>query len=160
MDPDLKAVADARVKDATGAQPAALIGHSLGSVVAFEYLRLNPNIHIPVLITLGSPLGLKTIRALMPDPDWAHGTVPTNVSRWVNIRDRRDPVACAGDLSPAWTGITDAPPVDNGNDPHSVTCYLSKAATGLALLETYPQLAEPHQGESKDPPTLGEDLLY
>lgn len=152
LDSDLKTIADARVKDTAGPRPDAVIGHSLGSVVALEFLRLNPHIRVPVLITLGSPLGLKTIRALLPEPDWAHGTIPPNVGRWVNIRDGRDPVSCAGDLSQTWTGIADMPPVHNGNDPHSAVRYLSKAATGRALLEAHPQLAEPHQGESKDQP--------
>jgi hypothetical protein len=76
---------------------AIVIGHSLGSVIAFDYLfgfrphhRLHRNITVPSFITLGSPLPLFTSAMGHPDSDV---TLPTNVQRWVNIRSPRDAVA-------------------------------------------------------------------
>src|SRR5204863_9743773 len=62
-----------------------LIGHSLGSIVAFEAAhRLNRP--LPLLITIGSPLGLQTIvyKRLRPQPPG----FPPQVQRWVNVADR------------------------------------------------------------------------
>ena len=107
-DPALKTAADARVTETVTEKCQILIGHSLGSVVAFEFLRQHPKRRLDLLITLGSPLGLRAIRHLMPDPEFgAAEGVPANVGAWVNLRDPRDPVACAGSLRAWWPGIRD-----------------------------------------------------
>jgi hypothetical protein len=107
-----------------------LVGHSLGSVVAYEAAhRLQGS--LPLLVTLGSPLGLRTIvyERLRPQPPG----FPPRVARWVNVADRDDFVAAAPDLTRlfatgqraealfegAWT-------VDNGAEPHRATFYLTK----------------------------------
>jgi len=138
---DLKETVDQAVERELSGDCRVLIGHSLGSVVAFEYVRTHPEHHLDLLLTLGSPLALKAVRRLMPDPD--HGAaagLPKNVAAWENIRDQRDPVTCAGDLRPWWPGITEAPPVNNGGNAHSVERYLSKRETGAALLQVLPDL--------------------
>ncbi|QIY59071.1 hypothetical protein HEP86_37335 [Streptomyces sp. RPA4-5] len=63
-----------------------------------------------------------------------------NVAAWTNIRDQRDPVACAGDLKPWWPGVTDRH-VDNGDKAHYVAHYLSKQEAGAAVLTALPGLA-------------------
>lgn len=90
LDPDLKTKADARVAEMVTENCRILIGHSLGSVVAFEFLRQHPERRLNLLITLGSPLGLRTIRHLMPDPEFgAAEGVPANVGAWVwHVRRR------------------------------------------------------------------------
>lgn len=140
-DAALKAEADRRTAAAVGGDCRVLIGHSLGSVVAFEYLRQRPGQHIDLLITVGSPLGLKTVQKLMPDPGYGGDAIPRNLRAWVNLRDVSDPVACAGDLSAHWPGIADDDTVDNEADAHSVLRYLSKRQTGRAILGELPDLA-------------------
>lgn len=141
LDPDLKTKADARVTEMVTEECRILIGHSLGSVVVFEFLRQNPERGLDLLITLGSPLGLRAIRHLMPDPEFgAAGGVPANVGAWVNLRDPRDPVACAGSLTGWWPGIRDGI-VDNQRSAHSAERYLSKKQTGDAVLSVAPELA-------------------
>jgi hypothetical protein len=141
LDADLKTKADARVAEAVTGGCRILIGHSLGSVVAFEFLRQHPECRLDLLLTLGSPLGLRTIRQLMPDPEFgAAEGVPTNVGLWVNLRDSRDPVACAGSLTGWWPGIRDGI-VDNQKSAHSVERYLSKIQAGDAVLSVAPELA-------------------
>ena len=139
-DSALKAEADRRTAAAIGSDCHVLIGHSLGSVVAFEYLRQHPGQDIGLLITVGSPLGLKTVQKLMPDPGYGTDVIPANLRAWVNLRDVSDPVACAGDLSAHWPGIADDT-VDNQTDAHSVVRYLSKRQTGQAILSELPDLA-------------------
>ncbi len=141
VDPDLKAAVDCCVEQVIVRDGRALIGHSLGSVVAFEFVRQHPGYQVDLLLTLGSPLGLHTVRALMPDPGYGAERIPPNVTRWVNVRDPRDPVACAGALNGCWPGIADHT-VDNQDDAHSVTRYLSKWRTGAAVLAALPYLAD------------------
>ncbi|MFL6142270.1 MAG: hypothetical protein ACJ72N_10455 [Labedaea sp.] len=119
----LKARVDARVAQAA-ADCQVLLGHSLGSVVAYEYLRQHPH-HRPAFITLGSPLGLRMVRERLPAGQ-------PQVLEWTAVRDPRDPVACAGDLAGWWPGVRDRQ-VNNGNDAHSVLRYLSKKEAGHAI---------------------------
>jgi hypothetical protein len=66
-----------------GPETKVLIGHSLGSVVAYEAAHLIKQ-PLPLLLTMGSPLGLSTIvyQRLRPQPPG----FPSNVRRWVNVR--------------------------------------------------------------------------
>jgi hypothetical protein len=141
LDPAIKAEADERAASAIVPDARVVIGHSLGSVVAFEFIRQHPACRVDLLLTLGSPLGLRTVRALMPDPAYGIGGMPRNVARWVNLRDPRDPVACSGDLSRFWPGVSDDGTLSNQGDAHSVGHYLGKRQTGRAVLETMPDLA-------------------
>jgi hypothetical protein len=122
------------VSQLVGPETKVLIGHSLGSVVAFEAAhRLGRP--LPLLLTMGSPLGLQTIvyQRVRPQPP----TFPPQVARWVNVADRDDFIAAEPDLSPMFAdgmptgsrfegGYT----VDNGAQPHNADFYLSKAEVG------------------------------
>ncbi|WP_351233877.1 alpha/beta hydrolase [Streptomyces sp. NPDC002133] len=139
-DAGLKAAIDAVVDEAVTERCRVLIGHSLGSVVAFEFVRRNPARRLDLLLTVGSPLGARFVRALMPDPNHGAEGLPQGVEAWVNVRDPRDPVAFAGDLSRRWAQVRDVT-VDNGGDAHSASRYLGKRQTGAALLAALPELA-------------------
>jgi hypothetical protein len=122
-DAELRVQVQSRVIPLVGPDTKVIIGHSLGSVVAYEVAAHSLNGPLPLLLTLGSPLGLRTIiyDRLRPQPP----TYPSRVSRWVNISDRNDLVAAEPDLTSlfkpdgtsevtfesAWT-------VDNGAKPH------------------------------------------
>ena len=114
-----------------------IIGHSLGSVVAYECAhRLSRS--LPLLLTLGSPLGLRTIvlDRLRPPPSF-----PPKVNRWVNVADRDDVVAAAPDLSSLFAGELRASArfngilVDNGSKPHDCRIYLGHIAVGRVISE-------------------------
>lgn len=138
-DSSLKSKVDTIVKDTLGDSCRVLIGHSLGSVVAFEYVRQNPHRKLDLLLTLGSPLGLRMVQKLMPEATYGSKQgIPPSLHAWANVRDKNDPVACAGPLSHWWPHINDVPPVDNGKDAHSITAYLGKGATGRAILDALP----------------------
>jgi hypothetical protein len=141
LDPPIKAEADKRAEEVIGDGGRVVIGHSLGSVVAFEFVRQHPDYPVDLLLTLGSPLGLRTVRELMPDPGYGGDLLPSNVARWVSLRDPRDPVACAGDLSRFWPGVSDDPTVNNQGDAHAVGRYLGKRQAGTAVLRALPGLA-------------------
>ena len=114
-----------------------LIGHSLGSVVAFEAAQMLDH-PLPLLITIGCPLGLHTVvyERVRPQPP----RFPPTVHHWVNIADRNDIVAAEPDLTPLF-GST-APPgavleggytVENGAKPHQADFYLTKAQVGRPI---------------------------
>lgn len=141
-DPMIKLAVDKRIRHTITPACRVLIGHSLGSVVALEFVHHNPGRQLDLLLTLGSPLGLRMVRDWMADP--GHGStalqgVPVNVAQWVNIRDVHDPVTCAGDLARWCPGVIDRY-VHNQGDAHAAERYLSKRETGLAILAAVPGL--------------------
>jgi pimeloyl-ACP methyl ester carboxylesterase len=138
-EPDLKARVDGIVAEKVAGGTRILVGHSLGSVVAWEFVRQHPEHELDLLVTLGSPLGLRMVRSRLPEQGCA-GRAPGHVGSWVNVRDLGDPVAFAGDLVTWWPGVDDRH-VDNGrDDAHSASRYLSKAETGSAIAACHPGL--------------------
>jgi hypothetical protein len=125
----LKAEVDQITARAAG-DATVLIGHSLGSVVAYEFLRQHPGHSVKLLLTLGSPLGLKMVRDRLPagEPDAVH---------WVNVRDPNDPVTAAGAIHRWYPMVLDRC-ADNGVNAHAVERYLSFKATGEALKDFLP----------------------
>jgi hypothetical protein len=141
IDKEIKSAIDDRVARYLNTECRILIGHSLGSVIAFEYVRSHPEHHLDLLLTIGSPLGLETVRAALPAP--AHGVdagIPSNLGLWVNLRDPHDPVAGAGHLAAWWPAVQDAL-VNNQSEPHSAERYLAKLHAGHAVLSVAPELA-------------------
>ncbi|MFG1702105.1 hypothetical protein ACFLIM_02830 [Nonomuraea sp. M3C6] len=88
-------------------RPQVVIAHSLGSVVAYEALWAHPELEIDLLITLGSPLGMRNVifERLLPAPINGRGERPRGVRRWVNIADKDDIAAIPPDLRGSFTGI-------------------------------------------------------
>jgi hypothetical protein len=136
-DDKLREKALARVNDVLTPSTQVLIGHSLGSVVAFEAAQALDH-PLPLLVTIGCPLGLRTIvyERVRPQPP----RFPPMVRHWVNIADRNDIVAAEPDLTPLF-GST-APPgavleggytVENGAKPHEADFYLTKAQVGRPI---------------------------
>jgi hypothetical protein len=87
---DRRAAALKSVFGLIGPETKVVIGHSLGSVVAYEAAHRMSE-PLPLLLTLGSPLGLQTIiyQRLRPQPP----AFPAKVKRWVNIADQDDFIA-------------------------------------------------------------------
>lgn len=115
-----------------------LVGHSLGSVVAYEALCAHPEWQIPTLVTIGSPLGIPRLvfDRLLPGPASGEGHWPAGVRDWTNVCDRRDVVALAKRLAPLFPGgprpVQDVL-VDNGWQAHSIEHHLTAVETGAAL---------------------------
>lgn len=70
-------------------EPTVVIGHSLGSVVAYEVLRQHANNAVVQFVTVGSPLGIRAIRQRLATPL----NMPDGVKSWYNAYDPRDVVA-------------------------------------------------------------------
>ncbi|MFI7124549.1 hypothetical protein ACIBQ1_02580 [Nonomuraea sp. NPDC050153] len=108
-------------------RPKVVIAHSLGSVVTYETLWANPDLQVDLLITLGSPLGMRNVvfERLLPAPINGRGERPAGVRRWVNIADKDDIAAIPPNLAVSFTGI-DAEELVNLDwiDFHTVEKYL------------------------------------
>lgn len=128
-----------RVGEHITSSTRAVIGHSLGSVVAYEATRDLPGDQpLALLITLGSPLGLAAVNQRLRRPPG----YPSPVRRWINLADRDDIVAARPNLLSVFdTGRPDTARfdstyvVDNGAEPHRASFYLTKRSLGQALAE-------------------------
>jgi PGAP1-like protein len=72
-----------------------LIAHSMGSIVAYDVLRMeedSQNIRVQTFLTIGSPLGLPIVGEKIID-EFHDRRTPKNVERWVNLADPGDKVA-------------------------------------------------------------------
>ncbi|MDF6103941.1 hypothetical protein [Gordonia hongkongensis] len=135
-DDTIRSFAQQQVLDAICPDTRIVIGHSLGSVVAYE--ALHHTTQPTALLTLGSPLGLRTVIYDKLQPRPPH--VPALVTRWDNLVDTDDLIAAHLDLAPYFPpapGATVIPrtnsTLDNGAQPHNATHYLTKRATGLIV---------------------------
>jgi hypothetical protein len=135
-DDAIRASAKATVTSLIAPDTKVVIGHSLGSVVAYE--ALFETVHRVAFITLGSPLGLREVvyERLRPTPP----VTPESVKTWTNIADVDDLVAAELELRflfPPATGQLPVPMVDlradNGAKPHASEYYLGKKSVGSAL---------------------------
>jgi hypothetical protein len=142
-DDHLHGLALERVEEAVAAadEEVILLGHSLGSVVAYDLLRERPGQRVRGLITLGSPLGLPTIRRRI-----AVRRFPADPQRWVNVFDPRDFVTGreplqAHYLSHDGRAVEDRetegipPGLNDPTAPHDGKVYLSSVALARALRE-------------------------
>jgi hypothetical protein len=112
-------------------RPKVVIAHSLGSVVAYEALHAHPDLDVELLITLGSPLGMRGVvfERLLPVPVNGLGVRPGGVRRWVNIADRHDIAAIPPALRDRFTGVDHDGLVNlDWIDFHTVEKYLGCGA--------------------------------
>jgi hypothetical protein len=98
-DEDIRGYAQQQVLDLVGPDTQLVIGHSLGSVVAYEALHraesMLPAGQQMTLMTLGWPLGLPGVIYPRLRPQPPH--VPPLVNRWENLAAKDDLVAARPD---------------------------------------------------------------
>lgn len=125
------------VERAIPAGRTVILGHSLGSVVAYDVLRGSRRRYdVPLFMTVGSPLGVGPIRRTL-----APLLFPPGVKDWYNAFDPRDVVA----LHPLDT-VTFAvqPPIKNygsvrncTENAHGIDGYLSDPQVAGRLYEAF-----------------------
>lgn len=134
-DDHIRHEAQARVSAEVGPDTRVLIGHSLGSVIAYEALYAHPEWPLKTFITLGSPLGIRNIifEKLRPAPQNSIGAWPGQAERWVNIADGGDIVALEKQLAKCFGSRVNDRLISNGAKAHDVTRYLTAKETGDAI---------------------------
>jgi pimeloyl-ACP methyl ester carboxylesterase len=112
-----------------------VIGHSFGSVVAYEALCAHPEWPVHTLITVGSPLGISQLITcrLNPIPDPFADRLPGGVQRWVNLSDPEDLVALVPNLASRFGPRVEDHLVDNGRHRHELNRYLGHPEVGSAV---------------------------
>ncbi len=121
-----------------GDEPVIVVSHSLGTIVAYsllrEFARNGRPRNSPLFVTLGSPLGIDSVRKGFPKPR----TKPGNVLRWVNGANAEDFVALRSELTRDnfGPGIENYPDVRH-TDPnsHHISGYLSDLRIATAIAE-------------------------
>lgn len=132
-DDQLRRMARERVAESIGADTQVVVGHSLGTIIAYEALCTLSNHGVRALVTLGSPLGIPMIfDRLLPEPGrWPGADTLT----WTNIVDSGDVVALIKDLRPQFGQQLRSALVHNGSHAHDATIYLTSFLTGTAIAE-------------------------
>jgi pimeloyl-ACP methyl ester carboxylesterase len=148
-EPGVRAAARERVAEAVGAETHVLVAHSLGSVVAYEALCANPRWPVTDFVTVGSPLGLRSVifDRLDPAPVDGSGVWPAGVRRWTNIADPGDVVALAGVLAEQFDYRVDVP-ITNGARMHDLLRYSTAPSTGAAIARGLPESNELGEAEA------------
>ncbi len=139
-------------------EPFVVIAHSLGTIIAYDVLReeASRSLQVPLLVTVGSPLGVREIQDLVTTPL----QVPAGVGAWVNASDARDVVALDHTLRPEYEPpdrITDTLVVNSSANHHGIREYLAAAAVRdpvLALLSG----AQPESAQAEISPAQEEQL--
>jgi hypothetical protein len=133
-DPDLREAVLRSVLNNITPDTKVLVGHSLGSVVAYEALCRKPE-NVVSFISLGSPLGIRNLiydRLKPPPGPLLQGRWPGNVKHWINIADKGDIVALEKSLSGLFPGGVKDVLVYNGSSAHHGERYLTTREAGEA----------------------------
>ncbi|MER6917111.1 hypothetical protein ABT354_36185 [Streptomyces sp. NPDC000594] len=138
--PAMRRIAAAAL-DGLDADRGVVIGHSLGSVIAYEAL-VERGQDVALFLTAGSPLAVAEIRDQLLAPP----AVPPGVRSWHNVCDLRDPVALGHLLGPVFPPvgrITDLLVANASRNHHGIAGYL-RAPRVRALL--HPLVTGPDPG--------------
>ena len=104
--------------------PVIVLGHSLGSVVAYDILRQAQGITVPLFLTVGSPLGVRAIAERLRPIGF-----PSVAAGWYNAYDDRDAVALNpldATHFPVVPAIENFGGISNGTDnAHGIVGYLN-----------------------------------
>jgi len=139
-DDQMRADIQKKVTETITDDTRVVVGHSLGSVVAYEVLFTQPHQEVRALVTLGSPLGLPNLifDRLRPKPmidarsSQVRGAWPP-VRMWANVADAGDIVATVEDLRPLFGQQIRQLRVHNGARAHDMSSYLTDPKTGQLI---------------------------
>jgi pimeloyl-ACP methyl ester carboxylesterase len=116
---------DDAVRERVGTGELVIVSHSLGTVIAFNLLRelaaTGAQVHVPLLVTLGSPLALTEVKKRVG----GSFEMPSIISTWSNFYDRGDPVTLGRALGSGFSAaIADTIVNNNTQNGHSIAGYL------------------------------------
>ena len=132
---DVREEIDRIVASSLTEEPTVMVGHSLGSVVAYSVLLSDRrSLHIPLYLTVGCPLGIRAIRDRFRPLRY-----PLPVKEWFNAFDTRDVVALYpldGANFPVVPEIENYAAVKNStNNRHGIAGYLDDPQVAQRLLD-------------------------
>lgn len=119
--------------------PLAVLGHSLGSVIAYEVLREERR-DVTLFVSVGSPLGITEVQDRLALPT----AVPTGLAAWSNVSDLRDLVALDHWLRPEYAPaglVTDHLVRNDSGNHHGIAEYLRSAPVQQELRTLFGRVA-------------------
>lgn len=118
--------------------PAIIVTHSLGTVVAYRILGHSEQAgrNVPLFVTLGSPLAVRMFRGLLPP----RGALPNPpLGKWLNGRHKEDFVTLGRAIDKTaigFDGVIDEVDIDNDeDDKHSIRHYLMSPKIARAIYD-------------------------
>ena len=150
----VRAALRAEIESAWDARaPVLLIGHSLGSVIAYDTLwelsrESGDARRIDLFITMGSPLATRFIqRKLAGGREQGEKRYPSNIRRWANFTARGDTTALRPRLEPYFAEMLDLHLVETIEDTVGFDSYF-RGALGLNEHDAHGYLSQPTVGET------------
>ena len=129
-----------------------LIGHSLGSVIAYDTLWELSHLEdlpgkVDLFLTLGSPLGMHYVQRQLRGSDQEGAKMfPHNIKRWVNISSVGDITALDREFREDFSHMLEYGIIDNIED-HSEAIYnFFRSDKGLNAHRSYGYLVNPAVG--------------
>lgn len=144
-------VADALLEAWAAHRRVLLMGHSLGSVIAFDVLwELSHRFAVPgrvdQFISIGSPLGLSFVRSrLLGGQETGPRRYPTNIRRWSNLSAVGELTALDRELSSTWAEMQQLGLVEEITDRLDLQTYF-RGAEGLNVHRCYGYMVNPVLG--------------
>src|SRR5262245_35088995 len=124
-----------------GPPPEIVVCHSLGTIITY-YVMSEPafaGLNVPLLVTLGSPLGIDNVQKKLRNGAGKPNPVPKSVKAWTNFNDRFDPVALEQTLRDEFSPPTNFPKDESVNNPaannHDLSGYLSIPLVKAAIVK-------------------------
>ena len=128
---------DKIIADKLTDEPTVVVGHSLGSVVAYNVLQAANKKSVLAFVTVGSPLGIRGINSSLETP-WKN---VAGVHGWLNAYDPRDVVAL-NPLDKTYFGVqpeivNDGTLVNTTENHHGINSYLDKSVVTKAIIDGF-----------------------
>jgi hypothetical protein len=140
------------IREAWGAgDRVLLIGHSLGSVIAYDSLwqlsRESGGGRVALFMTLGSPIATRFVRhGLLGATLAAPARYPSNIDRWVNVAARGDLVCLHRRIRPYFRRMVELGLIRSIEDLPSIYNHY-RAGRGLNVHKSYGYLNHPAVAE-------------
>jgi hypothetical protein len=129
-----------------------LIGHSMGSVIAYDSLAELTHERLPgkidLFLTLGSPLGMRFVQARLLGQDRRGAErYPGNIRRWINIAAQGDLAALDNTLHDDFAPMPKLDLIESITDVNGGIFNYFRNDQGLNVHRSYGYLVNPRVGE-------------
>lgn len=115
---------------------SVIVAHSLGSVIAYHFLLLHPELKIQRFISLGSPLAFRVIQTYFPQPLQHPDAI---LGDWINFYSHDDFLSSFPLIKPTFDfkpAIINHQIRTDIHHPHDIQNYLQHPEVIQALLDT------------------------
>ncbi|MDA1185246.1 MAG: hypothetical protein O2930_11465 [Acidobacteria bacterium] len=130
-----------------------VIGHSMGSIVAYDalweltHIEKHPG-RVDLFLTIGSPLGMRfTQRRLLGTREEEHRRYPHNIRHWINMTSHGDLTALDATLHNDYRAMLTSGVIESITDMNGGIFNFFRNDLGLNVHRSYGYLVNPRVGE-------------